>query len=68
MDKKDYLKRLQNLKKYLKEHPEQQKIYYNLNIDFQILNTKRLIMDDENHVESRQLPNDFTETLFNPFL
>lgn len=68
MDKQDYLNRLRQLKHFLKENPEQKRVYSDLHVDQQILKTKHAIMEEENNVENRQLSNDFTETLFNPFL
>lgn len=68
MDKQDYLNRLMQLKQFLKQNPEQKRVYSDLHVDQQILKTKYAIMEEENNVENRQFSNDFTETLFNPFL
>lgn len=68
MEKQDYLNRLRQLKQFLKENPEQRRVYSDLHVDQQILKTKHAIMEEENNVEDRQFSNDFTETSFNPFL
>lgn len=70
MDEKEYLKKLQDLKKFLKEHPEQYKVYRDIHIDSLILETKHRIFSKEGNInaQDRLLPDGFAETVFNPFL
>lgn len=44
----DYLNHLREFKKFLKDNPELRKLYSDINIDLEILRTKKKMMDKEN--------------------
>lgn len=65
-----FLKRLYELKSFLKEHPEQRIIYSDIPVDFLIMKTKKEIYEkenDENEVQDRQVYNDFMPATGVPF-
>lgn len=66
---KEYLASLRKLKQHLKENPEEQKLYSDLNIDLLILQTKRKIMESEEKAneQTRLYSDGFYFTSENPF-
>ena len=65
-----FLKRLYELKSFLKEHPEQRIIYSDIPVDFLIMKTKKEIyekVNDENEVQDRQVYDDFITATGVPF-
>lgn len=70
LTEKEYLANLRRLKQFLKDNPEQQKLYSDMNIDFLILQAKRQIMLEEEKKENEQIrlcPDGFRFTSENPF-
>lgn len=66
MDKKNYLEKLLELESFLKEHPEKEKIYRDVNVTYRILYTKREIEIEEEEVyEASGL--DFVPSYYSPF-
>lgn len=70
MDKKVYLSYLLELKEFLKDHPEQTKVYSDINLSRTILTVKYEIMKEEEkaHVQDRLYTDGFETADFNPFL
>ena len=67
---KEYLANLRKLKQFLKDNPEQRKLYSDMNIDFLILQAKQQIMLEEEKKENEQIrlcPDGFRFTSENPF-
>ena len=67
---KEHLQQLRTLKKMLAENPELKKLYSDINIDFQILKTKKQIYDEmerTEHEKNRLYPDGFIPTAENPF-
>lgn len=69
MDKKEYLNRLLKLNAFLKEHPEQIKVYSDLHLNQQIQFTKYEIMleEDKTNEQAGLFVDGFKKTDFNPF-
>lgn len=65
-----FLERLYELKRFLKEYPEQRIIYSDIPVDFLIMKTKKEIYEkenDENEVQNRQVYDDFMPATGVPF-
>ena len=65
-----FLERLYELKRFLKEHPEQRIIYSDIPVDFLIMKTKKEIYEkenNENEIQNRQVYDDFIPATGVPF-
>ncbi len=65
----EYIKKLCDLRKYLKENPELIPVYSDININKSILITKRKIYESERdlYVENRLVSDEFIEAYDVPF-
>lgn len=65
----EYIKKLYDLRKYLKENPELIPVYSDVNINKSILITKRKIYESERdlYVENRPVSDEFIEAYDVPF-
>lgn len=66
----EHLQQLRKLKKTLSDNPELKKLYSDINIDFQILKTKKQMYDEMERIEhekNRLYPDGFIPTAENPF-
>lgn len=65
----EYIKKLYDLRKYLKENPELIPVYSDININKLILITKRKIYESERdlYVENRPVSDEFIEAYDVPF-
>ena len=66
----EYLQQLRKLKKTLSDNPELKKLYSDINIDFQILKTKKQMYDEMERIEhekNRLYSDGFIPTAENPF-
>lgn len=65
----EYIKKLYDLRKYLKENPELIPVYSDININKSILITKRKIYESERdlYVENRLVSDEFIEAYDVPF-
>lgn len=65
----EYIKKLYDLRKYLKENPELIPVYSDININKSILITKRKIYESERdlYVENRPVFDEFIEAYDVPF-
>lgn len=65
----EYIKKLYDLRKYLKENPELIPVYSDININKSILITKRKIYESERdlYVENRSVSDEFIEAYDVPF-
>lgn len=69
MTPQEYKKRLLELRKFLKENPDQRKTYSDINISAEILRCDYEIMKGESKNEKDRLYSDgFETTSYNPFL
>ena len=65
-----FLERLYELKRFLKEHPEQRIIYRDIPVDFLIMKTKKEIYEKENDedvLQDRQVYDEFVPATGVPF-
>jgi hypothetical protein len=69
MTRDEYIKKLCDLRKYLKENPELIPVYSDININKSILITKRKIYESERdlYVENRLVSDEFIEAYDVPF-
>ena len=69
MTGEEYIKKLYELKKFLKENPEQIPVYADINISRSILLTKRKMYESErdSYVENRPIFYEFIEAHDIPF-
>ena len=69
MTGEEYIKKLYELKKFLKEYPEQIPVYADINISRSILLTKRKMYESErdSYVENRPVFDEFIEAHDIPF-
>lgn len=80
MKSESYIKSLQKLNIFLKEHPEQKKIYRDININKEILKAKYQLIQNEQketkisqkeenvYVQNRQVYDDFIPASSTPFI
>ncbi len=69
MTGEEYIRKLYDLKKYLKENPEQIPVYADINISRSILLTKRKMYESEreSYVENRPVFDEFVPAYDIPF-
>lgn len=69
MDGYEYIRRLKDLRRFLLEHPEQRKVYSDINIDMEIMKTKHQIFleKDRHDTEISMLGGGFLKTDKSPF-
>lgn len=80
MKPESYIESLQGLKVFLKIHPEQRKVYRDININKEILKAKYQLIQNEQkemkirkkeeniHVQNRQIFDDFIPASSTPFI